>query len=274
MTTWYAAPRDFVMVHGPDAATYLQSQLSQEMRDLAVGQARWTFLLQPAGRVDVLARVLRSGEHAFVLDTDEGYGDVLLARLQRFKIRVKADVEPIAWVCTSLPLVASAIVEGAVAVPSWWGRGIDLLGPAHVRPAQLASHDHTVHERLRVEAGWPAMGHEIVPGETIPGELPMLPVAVSFTKGCYPGQELVERMDSRAATAPRLVRRVVLPYDVADVRGAALRVDGEPVGTVTTSAGDLALASVRRTLEPPVDAFLAASGGDVAVRLEAITAPA
>ena len=42
------------------------------------------------------------------------------------------------------------------------------------------------------------MGAEIVPGETIPAETGLTDVAVSFTKGCYPGQELVERMDSRA----------------------------------------------------------------------------
>ena len=52
------------------------------------------------------------------------------------------------------------------------------------------------------------MGSEIVPGERIPGEVAVVPVAVSFTKGCYPGQELVERMDSRQSQAPRQLRLV------------------------------------------------------------------
>ena len=52
------------------------------------------------------------------------------------------------------------------------------------------------------------MGFEIVPGETIPAATGVVPVAVNFTKGCYPGQELVERMDSRGADAPKQLRIV------------------------------------------------------------------
>ena len=52
------------------------------------------------------------------------------------------------------------------------------------------------------------MGFEIVPGETIPAVTGVVPVAVNFTKGCYPGQELVERMDSRGADAPKSLRIV------------------------------------------------------------------
>ena len=54
------------------------------------------------------------------------------------------------------------------------------------------------------------MGTEIVPGERIPGEVAVVSVAVNFTKGCYPGQELVERMDSRQSQAPRQLRIVTV----------------------------------------------------------------
>ena len=60
----------------------------------------------------------------------------------------------------------------------------------------------------RVETRWPAMGHEIVPGETIPAETGVTGAAVSFTKGCYTGQELVERMDARQAAPPRRLVRI------------------------------------------------------------------
>ena len=60
---------------------------------MAVGDRRWTFLLQPTGKVDVLARVERTADDTFVFDVDAGYGDALVARLNRFKIRVKVDVE-------------------------------------------------------------------------------------------------------------------------------------------------------------------------------------
>jgi folate-binding protein YgfZ len=106
-----------------------------------------------------------------------------------------------------------------------------------------------------VRAGWPANGREIVAGETIPASLGVVPVAVSFTKGCYPGQELVERMDSRGSTAPRTLRIIedsalgvgddVVVAGVADA-GVA---DGAVVGVVTSAAGGRALAFVDRAIE-------------------------
>jgi hypothetical protein len=69
-------------------------------------------------------------------------------------------------------------------------------------------------------------------------------VAVSYTKGCYPGQELVERMDSRGAEAPKALRRV--PAPAGAVPGDPVMVDGVEVGTYTSVAADLALAWVKR----------------------------
>ena len=93
-TPWLDDDRDTVTVTGADAMTYLQSQLSQEIRDLEVGDVRWTFLLEPNGRIDVLARVTR------VADDDlparhrrRASARRSLARVNRFKIRVRADVE-------------------------------------------------------------------------------------------------------------------------------------------------------------------------------------
>jgi folate-binding protein YgfZ len=198
--------RDVVTVAGADATTYLQSQLSQDIDVLPTGESRWTFLLGPAGKIDALARIERVDDETYRLDIDAGYGDLLVARLERFKIRVRADVTLHAW-----------------------------SGP----PPDDAL------ERARVEAGWPRMGAEIVPGETIPAETGMTPLAVSFTKGCYPGQELVERMDSRGATAPRSLRRLTVapgaaPGDpISDAEGSA-------VGTLTSVAGTVALGYVKR----------------------------
>jgi folate-binding protein YgfZ len=202
-------PRDVVTVAGPDALTYLQSQLSQELRDLAVGADRWTLLLAPNGRVEVLARVRRTGEDVFELDTDAGWGQAMLERLQRFKIRVRAE----------LSLVAAP--AGAV---------------------------DPVTEAGRIKAGWPRMGAEIVPGETIPAETGLAAVAVSFTKGCYPGQELVERMDSRAATAPRSLRRLTVAPGTAP-GDPVTDDDGSHVGTVTSVSGTAALGLVKRGVD-------------------------
>ena len=197
--------RDLVTVTGGDAASYLHSQLAQGVDDLAVGETRWSFVLEPTGKVDVLARITRTDDDRFVLDTDAGYGDTLATRLNRFKIRVDADIE--------------------------------------VDPAAEQS-PTPEHEVARIAAAWPRMGAEIVPGETIPATTGIVEQSVSFTKGCYPGQELVERMHSRGAEAPRSLR--IVEVDGATEIGDPVLDGGAEVGTITSVAGRRALAYVKR----------------------------
>lgn len=226
---WVATDRDIVRVSGSDALTYLQGQVSQDLLPMAVGDRRWTFLLQPAGKVEVLARVERTADDTFVFDVDAGYGDELVARLNRFKIRVQVDVEPVPWrvVC----------VLG----------GTDVVGPDAAAPAGTRAGSAEELEAARVADGWPAMGREIVPGETIPAETGVVAVAVDFRKGCYPGQELVERMDSRGAEAPRVLR--VLDVEGGAHAGDPVVVDGNEVGVLTSVAGGKAIARVKRGVE-------------------------
>ena len=202
-TSWLGDRRDVVVVEGPDAASYLQSQVSQDLRGMAPGQSQWTFLLEPNGKIDVLARVTMVADERFELDTDPGFGEILEARLNRFKIRVKATVE---------------------ARPSSGGSDADDDG--------------------RIAAAWPKMGSEIRPGEMIPAETGLAEVAVSYTKGCYPGQELVERMDSRGSTAPRHLE--VLERHADDAPGTPVLRDGTEIGTITSVGTTQVLAYIKR----------------------------
>jgi folate-binding protein YgfZ len=202
------AARDQVEVAGSDALTYLQSQIAQEIRSQEIGETQWTLVLDPAGKIDALARITRTGGETFVLDTDAGFGEQLAARINRFKIRVDADVT---------------------------------LKPAETnRPSDA-------HEAARIAAGWPRMGCEIVPGETIPVITGVLDLAVNFTKGCYPGQELVERMDSRGADAPQSLRILTIA-DGASTGDPVEDAAGNDVGRITSIApgGGLALGYVKR----------------------------
>ena len=250
---WTWSARDVVGVAGPDALSYVHSQVSQDLLPLEVGESTWTLVLQPTGRVDALARVLRRAEHEVIIDVDAGYGDALVARLARFKIRVKAEISPLPWRCVAVRgvdrrAVAGGDIGGASAVVSWWAdpaAGVDLLGEDPSPPGGIEEGSAAQLEEARVAAGWPAMGAEITDA-TIPAELGVAGVAVSFTKGCYPGQELVERMDSRGTGAPR--RLVALDAPAAARPGDALVVDGEDVGVLTSVAGQYALALVRRSV--------------------------
>jgi len=201
--------RDQVTVEGADAQTYLQSQIAQDITDQQVGDTRWTLVLDPSGKIDVLARIARTGDEVFVLDTDAGFGEQLAARLNRFKIRVKAEV---------------TVNAAESAEPS------------------------ARHETARVNAGWPRMGFEIMPGKTIPAETGLVGVAVSLTKGCYPGQELVERMDSRGADAPRSLRIVDAPEGAA-IGDPVFDSEGTEAGRLTSEAPPIALAYINRAAQ-------------------------
>lgn len=284
--------RDVVAVTGVDAGRYLQGQLSQEVVTLGRGESTWSLLLDPSGKVAAWVRVHRVTGDDYCLDVDEGWGDVVVARLRRFLLRTKAAVaEPERRLVRSRrhgpgrveigavapgPSGLSDTLVGVVAGPGV--AGVDRLLPAGVAAAQ-ATADATVvsplaFERHRIAHGVPAMGAELT-ADTIPGEAGawLVEASVSFTKGCYTGQELVARIDSRGNTVPRPIRllRVEGGADPGPI-GVAVVHDGAEVGHVTsvTPALDaehpgLALAVVARRVEVGSTVTLGASGGPTAV---------
>jgi folate-binding protein YgfZ len=248
---WCEIERDAVVVTGPQAESYLQGQCSQDVAAVDTGRSAWTFLLQPTGKVEVLARITRTGD-GFVLDTDGGFGDALEARLRRFLLRTKATVERPAWRCIAVRRTGTTLVTtnaALVASAPWHGLpGFDLFGPDPEPPLLARPVDRAAYARARVEAGWPAMGAELT-SDTIPAESGVVREAASFSKGCYTGQELVARIDSRGGHVPRYLRHVRLA--AAASVGAPVAVDAKVVGRLTSVAGDLALAYVARAVEPP-----------------------
>ena len=197
-------PRDLIEVTGADAVGYLHSQLSQDIGSLAVGERMLSLVLEPDGRVCAPIGVSRIEDERLILDVDPGYGEAVTARLLRFRLRTDAE--------------------------------FTMTAAERSRDAR--------EEESRIIDGWPALGSEIIPGETLAAETGLTTVAVSFTKGCYPGQELVERMDSRGAIPPRRIVRVVVESGT-EVGSPVIR-DGAEVGQVTSVAGVNALARVGR----------------------------
>lgn len=103
-------------------------------------------------------------------------------------------------------------------------------------------------EAERIAAGVPRMGVDL-DDSVIPQEADLDVDAVSFTKGCFVGQELVCRIDSRGHVN-RHLRLLEVDGGAAPVRGASITVDGREVGTVTSAAPGIALGYVRREVEP------------------------
>ena len=273
--------RDVVRAAGPDTVAFLQGQLSQEV-DLSVGGSAWAFVLQPQGKVVALLRFTRWADDQYLLDTDGGFGPVVVERLQRYKLRVRCDLEALDWRCVALRGPRSADVAGrgdhpgdvVAAAADWPGwPGVDLLGPSPVVPDGVRVCSPEAYDVVRIETGVPAMGSEL-DERTIPAEAGVVAQTVSFTKGCYTGQELVARIDSRGGNVPRHLRGVVVAAETAPPVGAVVQADGKDVGALTSvgvSPGlgaPVALAYVGRGVVPPAEVTVAWEGGAVPARVE------
>jgi folate-binding protein YgfZ len=254
--------RDVIIAKGPEAIFYLHSQLSQNIDDMVVGDSRLSFLLQPQGKVDALLRVSRTGEETLLLDTDAGFGESMVASLARFKLRTKVEFEPVDH------QVVSVFGEGAreacsgdvVVVDGLIPGSVDLIGQT---PVVAGATEMSVAEleRRRVASAFPIMGIDIEEG-AIPNESGLVERAVSFTKGCYRGQELVERIHARGGNRQLLQPLVV---DREPGTGAVVRVGDRQVGSVTSvAAGEpvLAMAYVRGDVDPTDELTIVWPGKD------------
>lgn len=263
--------RDLVVVAGPDATTFLQSLVSQDLDAIPVGASGHSLLLQPQGKLLVDFYAVHVEPDSWWCVCEGGFGDALASGLKRFKIRVKAEIEQVAVAALALrgvPLPADTTGLQMVAVDWPGGDAYDAVGPedaiarlsASVDAVQL---DAAEYERARIEAGVPRQGVD-TDERTIPQEAGLELVAVSFTKGCFVGQELVCRIDSRGHVNRNLRR--LRASDGALAPGATVSFEGRDVGEVTSAAGDVALAMLRRE----VDAGARVDAGGVPAVVEAL----
>jgi folate-binding protein YgfZ len=289
----FRSSRDVLAVRGPEAQEYLQGQLSQDVAALGVGASADALLLEPDGKLTALLRVTKLGPSDFVLDVAAGSGEAVVARLRRFLLRTKAELEPLAWRCLSLRgsgvgeaaagLLAVLAERGVVAPPFAWNgwTGVDLLGPEDVvlvpgpggagLPEGVVACGPGAVEACRIVSGVPAMGAELT-AKTIAAEAGLVERTVSFTKGCYTGQELVARIDARGSNVPRRLVGIVAAEGPESEQllapGMTLHGGGSPpagdsaaedkvVGTVTSAAWSVevgawvALGYLHRSVEAP-----------------------
>ncbi len=261
------APMAWLRVSGPDAAVFLQGQCTQELRDLRPGQAIWALWLSLKGKVLGETLVLREGgggdTEAWWLWSAHTPGEALRTRLEEFIIADDVTVEDAgaaggweqatlagpagerflrealggaeppsegAWVA----LAGGYVFAGRRKQPRIWdwlrpaGAGA-LAGLALLRPEELV--------RARIAAGVPAIPGEFGPGD-LPQEAGLETVAVSFTKGCYLGQEIMARLHAMGQVRRRLVRAG--GDGAAPAAGAVLHhaADGKRAGELRAAVDD------------------------------------
>ena len=250
-------------MNGPDAASYLNRMVSNEVAELPVGESCEALLLTPKARVVAPMVVWRRGEDDFLLLTEPEAGERLARELLRTRFAAKCEV--------GVEEHSSTVVLGAdeqlvlnqhKLVPSrdYGIPAVELIDAEAPEGAEPIGEDEL--ERLRILARTPRLGREL-DDRVMPAEAGLEERAISFTKGCYPGQEPVARLHYRGHPN-RGLRVLALEGAELPDYDAELTLDGKVVGRVTSAAPDpehgvIALAFVRR--EVPADAELGVATG-------------
>ena len=279
--------RGKLVVEGPEAAEYLQGQLTSDVEGLEPGEGQYAALLDRKGHMQADMRVLRVGPEKLWLDTEPAALEAARRHLQTYKIGRQVEVTDVSGERTIFSLIGprSAEIAGTAVLPqdaceetqiggaeclaAGTADGLDLIATAaeaeRLHGALLSAGAVEVGpeaaEILRIEAGVPRFGAEMGT-ETMPAEAGIVERAVSFTKGCYIGQETVARLHYRGRPN-RHLRGLRLSAPAAP--GEPLRLDGKEVGRlggtcVSPALGPIGLAVVRREAEPGTELAVGEDG--------------
>ncbi|MFQ5493882.1 MAG: YgfZ/GcvT domain-containing protein [Phycisphaerae bacterium] len=267
------ADRGLLEVAGADRSGWLHNLVTNQVKTLGCAEGVYAFALDLKGRIQFDMNILVDNE-SIRLDLDRGFLPAALKHFEKYTVIEEVAVADrsgdsvrfalvgdgakallgelgaphaaalpllstttLTWDGVAIPMFRSDfcgcfavewMVPAQLAVEVWRG----LVDAARARPAVPVGGE-AVHIR-RIEAGMPWPGQEIT-DEVVPAETMQLDRAVSFQKGCYLGQEIVERMRSRGVVARRLVG-LRFARGATPASGALLHdPDGKPVGRVTSS---------------------------------------
>ena len=189
----------FLRITGPDATRWLNGMVTNSVKDLQPGESNYNFLLNAQGRIQGDATVYRDGD-TYLLATGADQLETIQNHLDRFIIMDDVELTPV---------------------------------PAESIPAEFRKRlDPEISEADRIFRGIPRYGVDIrdrdLPQET------NQPHALHFNKGCYLGQEIVERIRSRGQVH-RLFTRFELQGDLPTELPTPLEANGKPAGELTSA---------------------------------------
>jgi folate-binding protein YgfZ len=301
--------RGLIVVSGRDRASYLQGLLTNDTVALGAGQGCYAAYLTPQGRMITDLFVYELGD-VILLAMPRSTKDAVLSRLDQFifsedvqlgdvtdtfasavvvgpdaRMAVSTVLGVSAAELDAMPLHGNARLSVAnnpvivLRVADTGAPGFELVTAREQMPALLGrlhdagivDVDQDTADVLRVEAGIPVFGRDM-DEDTIPLEAGIEQQAISFTKGCYVGQEVIIRVLHRGhgRVARRLVGLRLQTRDVP-VAGTPLSADGKEIGTITSSAMSpaldraIALGYVKRDLAAPGTSVTTASGAPAEV---------
>ncbi|HEX3876914.1 MAG TPA: glycine cleavage T C-terminal barrel domain-containing protein [Bryobacteraceae bacterium] len=224
--------RGRIVARGRDRARLLHNLTSNEVKKMTPGSACYAFLLSPQGRIQADLYLLCFEDH-FLIDTEPELREKVLQHIKRYIIADQVELEDVSESTACLGIEgpgAAAVLAGAGAsVPGDYAHlawnsatiaGITLTGQPGVRIYSPQADSAAVSTKLeaagakpvtmedarivRVENGKPRYG-EGISDRSLPQETQQMH-AISFTKGCYLGQEIVERIRAQGHVNKKLVR--------------------------------------------------------------------
>lgn len=279
--------RGLIAITGADGAEYLQGQLTNDVEALEPGEGQYAALLDRKGHMQSDMRVLRVGAEEILLEIEALAREAVVRHLTTYSIGRDVAVADVSDERAVLSLIGPRSVElaGTAALPEdaceatsvtgvacvavGTDTGLDLIVAA---PERERLRDGLVEtgavavsaeaaEILRIETGRPRFGAEMGT-ETMPAEAGIVDEAVSFTKGCYIGQETVARLHYKGRPNRHLRGlRLSAPAQA----GAALRLGEKEVGRLGSAAvspalGPVGLAILRREAEPGAELLVGEDG--------------
>ncbi len=240
---------DALELTGDDRARFLNGQVTCDVAALSPGQAAYGFFTTAKGRIEADVTVICLEDRLW-LEVPSGTGDKVLERLRKYIIFDQVTAEPLAARPTTLigpssaELLASLDTDGLTVVERHREKdgeqhsgGFDLWADDDLRntvsrrlkDAGATKIGREAWERFRVESSRPRWGNDFGL-DTFPQETGV-EQAVSYTKGCYLGQEVVARIHYRGGVQ-RLLRglRIHSEHGLAELIDAELQLDGKAVG--------------------------------------------
>jgi folate-binding protein YgfZ len=266
--------RGKLVVRGEEAADFLQGQVTNDVEAIGEGEGVYAALLDRKGHIQADMRVLRLAPDAFWIDTEPATRERVARHLGMYKIGRDVEIDDVTGDHAILSVVGPAAQKAASTGPLAPENahrlegdrrvvatelGLDLIVPAgaaaevlaELQAAGAAEVSEEAMEIARIESGRPRFGADMSEA-TMPAEAGITDRAVSFSKGCYIGQEPVARLHYKGRPN-RHLRGLRLSGPAA--HGDAIRLGDREVGTIGTAAisparGPVALAIVRREASP------------------------